>query len=333
MSQLNWTFEKASAAEAVARTHALRSTPPPHAKLFGARLCGEVTNVLGAYQQLHVSAPVNPGAAPLNPSAAPANTALRRCTGGPSYASGEGILYLALILPHRDYLTPCPPGRILNRYVRGFLRGFRAVGVTAVYPGRECLTVGGKPFAALAWVETVEGAVAIECFIGVRHSASLCPSSIGKAYVSLESLQCGCDLQTIFCAMRDALASHHRATFTEQPLSTVLDAETTDHNAPTWRWSSAQPIPMGTLRVGLAGDATIDGVALSGEIFMHEGGLAELNRRLRGRRADEVDAALEVEAVFGPEGYAVEGLKTLDSLQAALESALGLSRKAGRTSH
>src|SRR5688500_1056522 len=60
---------------------------------------------------------------------------VRRSSGGGALWASPGVLYLALGLTSASLLMACPPGRTLNRNVRGLLAGFRGLGIAAFYFG------------------------------------------------------------------------------------------------------------------------------------------------------------------------------------------------------
>ena len=101
---------------------------------------------------------------------------LRRKSGGRPAPLGEGYLALALALPHPGALTgeeAIAPGQVLNRAVRGLLGALESLGVSAYYPGRDVVTVNGRPVAALGFETAADGATLVEACIAVRRSFSM----------------------------------------------------------------------------------------------------------------------------------------------------------------
>jgi lipoate-protein ligase A len=77
----------------------------------------------------------------------------RRHSGGRCVPFGHGYVGLSIVLPHRSALVAedplaLNPAQILNRCVRGILRGLKSVGIPAFYPGRDWVTVDRR---FLAW--------------------------------------------------------------------------------------------------------------------------------------------------------------------------------------
>ena len=84
--------------------------------------------------------------------------------------AGDGVLYVSLALQDASALLPCPPGKLLNRYVRGALTGLRALGYPAHYFGRDFISLDALPVAYVAWAAQRSGVVQIELFIAHRRS-------------------------------------------------------------------------------------------------------------------------------------------------------------------
>lgn len=95
-----------------------------------------------------------------------------------------GTLIVGLALIHDSVLLPTPADRLLNRNVRGLLRG-----LGAQYFGGEHLVIGGRP---VGWVgfDRAEPRVLIEAFIGVDSPIATWPISTmrGRTYASLREL-------------------------------------------------------------------------------------------------------------------------------------------------
>jgi hypothetical protein len=117
--------------------------------------------VLGAMQRA--------GRVVLLPACAEAGvTVFRRATTGTAaYVGGLGIVW-SLALPHVASLAPdATPRTLLNRNVRGFLKGLGQVGALAHYFGREWIAVRRRPAAILGFDVTREGAVLLDVLAGV----------------------------------------------------------------------------------------------------------------------------------------------------------------------
>lgn len=98
---------------------------------------------------------------------------VRRRTGGRSAALGEGLVAVALSLPHRSWLlsddvAALPTSKLLNRSVRGMLAGLGSLGVAAHYFGRDYVSVDSAQ-AGLAGFEIAPSSAAlVECVLAAE---------------------------------------------------------------------------------------------------------------------------------------------------------------------
>jgi lipoate-protein ligase A len=104
----------------------------------------------------------------------------RRHSGGRGFPAGEGFLGVSLTLAHRSALVAADrlalaPEQVMNRYVRGILAGLQRVNVPAVYPGRDLVTVDGRPLGMVAFEVDGAGALLFEAIIANRRDASMLP--------------------------------------------------------------------------------------------------------------------------------------------------------------
>lgn len=94
-----------------------------------------------------------------------------RGSGGAAVSLGAETVYLSLRLPHPGALTDADPPRLLNRYVRPLLRGLGSLGKPAHYFGRDWVSVGGRPVAAVTFAHDGDtGQAHVEAFVGVRRA-------------------------------------------------------------------------------------------------------------------------------------------------------------------
>jgi lipoate-protein ligase A len=122
--------------------------------LGAAQRAGRVVNMEGcARQDIHV---------------------LRRATTGTAaYAGGRAILW-TLALPQLTSLWPdTSPRTLLNRNIRGFLRGFTRAGAAAHYFGREWISIRQRPAAIIGFDMDLAGAVLIEVYAGFDQPVAL----------------------------------------------------------------------------------------------------------------------------------------------------------------
>jgi len=110
----------------------------------------------------------------------------RRLTGGRAAASGAGFVRISIALPHRSALTSADPlalapEQVLNRAVRGLLDALEGAGLPAIYPGRDQVTVGGRPIAVLGLEVDDAGATQIDAVLSVERDQSLLPHLLERA--------------------------------------------------------------------------------------------------------------------------------------------------------
>lgn len=102
----------------------------------------------------------------------------RRASSGTAAYVGRRALFFSLALPHPRALAPdTTPATLLNRNVRGFLKGFSRAGALAHYFGREWIAVAHRPAALLGFDVTPAGAVLLEVVAPLEASLAL-PASI-----------------------------------------------------------------------------------------------------------------------------------------------------------
>lgn len=96
-----------------------------------------------------------------------------------------GTLIVGLALLHDSVLLPTPGDRLLNRNVRGLLRG-----LGAQYFGSEHLVIAGRPIAWVGFDRDTEQRVLIEAFIGVAAAIATSPITTmrGRAWASLHDV-------------------------------------------------------------------------------------------------------------------------------------------------
>jgi hypothetical protein len=92
---------------------------------------------------------------------------VRRSTTGTAVFVGARAAVWTLALPHAAALAPdATPRTLLNRNVRGFLKGFTRAGAPAHYFGREWISVRRRPAAVLGFDVARSGAVLLEVWAG-----------------------------------------------------------------------------------------------------------------------------------------------------------------------
>ncbi len=113
----------------------------------------------------------------------------RRLGGGQAALVGRGSVGLALALPRADALSAGErfgPERVVNRHVRGLLRGLSRLGTPARYLGRDSVRVGPHAVALVSQDGAAAGAVLFEAIVGAGRPP-VSPTGTGQeAWASLE---------------------------------------------------------------------------------------------------------------------------------------------------
>lgn len=103
----------------------------------------------------------------------------RRISGGRSTRYGDGIVSLCVLAPApQAWLSETgvlSGSRLLNRLVRGLLSGLSRLGLAAIYPGRDFVTVNGRRIAYVSLSHEASGVLLFQAVLGV-----------GAAYTTLE---------------------------------------------------------------------------------------------------------------------------------------------------
>jgi hypothetical protein len=151
-----WCDVDAAACVAARAVAAARASGQP---VLVTRLLSAQAWVLGRRQRFV-------GAAP------PGSRVVRRFTlGTAAHVSGRALWHV-LALPHAAALAADGTlDNLLNRNVRGFLRGYALAGFPAQYLGRETLAVQRRPVGVLGTNVLEDGAAVIELVIGVNEPA------------------------------------------------------------------------------------------------------------------------------------------------------------------
>ncbi len=349
--RLRWVAEEdVSPARALATGAMLAarvSEGGPSVVLYGAELSGPPALALGAWQHA-------PQAVALQVADERGTKLLRRKTGGPAGMMGAGVMYVALCLRNASSLMECPPDRVLNRNVRGFLGGLTQEGVPAHYLGREWISVDKRPAGLLGWARR-EGGVLLEVLLG--HTRSFVPPSElvgyppreravfgGKEPITLkeawepgghwDALQRG-DL------LVRALAEGHADRFedVEPDHSSLSDREReavggflpdtavdVDRRAGAeWTWSKPVEIPIGFAAGGVqrGPDGELLEVALAGDFYQDDEAPAHLAKQLVGTEPTPASIQAAVTSTWDGTARVMEGVSDLEPIASALRGALG----------
>jgi lipoate-protein ligase A len=352
MSTLHVCIEsKVSAAQALSRAGALAeavSFAGEHsigpAALYAAELAGSCS-VLGAHQHVRhaLRAKAEPGAD------AGQHEVVRRSTGGAALSGGDGVLYASLALRDANALVMCPPGKLLNRYVRGALAGLRELGYAAHYFGRDFVSLDARPVAYVAWAEHRSGLVQLELFIAhsqpfaLPEALNAYPSPSDPAFrgrVPTTLAEGKPDGPPAAASVLEAIASGYARTFGAEQRPIGLDLkqhERAAHIEPVVRmiderpglaWSKPHEEAIGFVSAGLALDerGVISSARIAGDFFMHADCNGDLEEALVGKPPTDETFATAIDAVLAHRVGLIEGVRSLRTLHAAFLEAAQLAQ-------
>jgi hypothetical protein len=123
----------------------------------------------------------------------------RRLSGGRVVPVGPGVVCLTMVAPSVNWFDPAGaslrPEQVLNRAVRVLLALLRGEGVEAFYPGRDLVTVGGRPLAHLSFTVMRDGVAVVEMHVAESDDFSGLPALLDL-----------CDPEGVAAVEREALA-------------------------------------------------------------------------------------------------------------------------------
>jgi hypothetical protein len=265
---------------------------------------------------------------------------LRRNTGGAAVRAGQGVLYLALALHDRSSLLPCPPGRLLNRNVRGVLTGLRSAGLSINYFGRDFLSCGAEPVCYVAWDLSERGHVLLEFFVAYTrpwfvseseqaYPARKEPALRGRTPTTIAAVRPGLDASALFHAVADGHAQAFAVSWADAaPVPSHAANLTATHTriaSDGLIWSSPHEEAIGFVSAGAALDSAgkFASIRVAGDFFAHRACAATLEKALCGSSPDAQRVAEAVDAAFARSGYDVEGIRSLTVIRDAILQAAG----------
>ena len=326
------------AAEALARGQVLAAavTAERPVAMYAAPL--ELAAVaLGAYQY--------PGhALQRDAFSAMALPVLRRRSGGATVWAGAGVIYFALGLHDASALMSCPPGKLLNRNVRGLLAGLRGLGVPTHYFGRDFLSFTTDPGAYVAWDEDAQGRVLIEAFVALDtpfvlpaalggYPAPREPAFRGKLPTTLRQAGATQSVPEVLQALADGYGRGFELGLEPEPpseteltaIAQLRSGSSVDVNDDRGlRWAQPVEEAIGFISAGarLDGSGAIADVALGGDFFQHRACPEQLRAALIGGPADAQHIGAALDRVYAARPGLIEGVRSLASLRSALLDAL-----------
>jgi hypothetical protein len=304
--------EELGIAAALRRAAADRAAPPT---LLISRLTGDAA-ALGRFQRA------------ADPEG---NETLRRHTGGAAVPYGEGRVSLCLVAPDLEAVADVPfLDKVVNRCVRGCVKGLAGLGLKALYGGRDYLTADRRPVALVGMAVGEGGTVLFQAVLGHTAPATPVRPAPKGPWATLVDLAPG----LAFADLAEALASGYAA-------ATGRALEAADAPAPAplpfgpedpagLIWGPPVPVPIGTVSAGarLGPDGTLAELALAGELMVDDGAARALRDALAETAPDKTapDAAAvgrAVHAVFkDPARHAVLGVPDPDDITRAVMGAI-----------
>lgn len=279
----------------------------------------------------------------------------RRRTGGRAVAFGDGFLGLSLVLPHRSALVSddrhtLDPAQVMNRCVRGVLRGLAAVGVPAFYPGRDVITVDRRVLGLVSFEIAATGALLFEAVLALQRDFTAIMALLDRLDPQ------GCitapvlrpeEVTTVGVAARRPVAAPELAAAIARGYAEAfhldLGPQGKPHGEPptldadqvaAWLRSRVPrpeldrrgtvPIQLGVLEAHFAVRAgRLGTVVLAGDFLASSAAVEELERRLVGAPTDFASiAALTFEVFARPERF-VLGISDLSAVAQAISRGLG----------
>jgi hypothetical protein len=323
----------AAPADALARGQGLLDAlgPQQPVAVYGAELAIPSV-VLGAYQHA-------PQALRAQAFEAIAVPVVRRSTGGAAVWAAPGVLYVALALADASVLMACPPGRILNRNVRGVLAGLRALHVPAHYFGRDFISVNRDPCAYVGWAERGDGRVLLEFFVGVETAFALppgldgypereAPALRGKSVTTLRAAGAHhTSTADVFESIVHGYGKTHDVAFEAKAFEAPVEhaarlAPVDDERGLCWSAPREDAIGFVSAGVKLDAQGKLAALEVGGDFYQHDACPEQLAARLLGHAptADAIGAALD--AVYAARPGLIEGVRSLTILRDAIVEAV-----------
>jgi hypothetical protein len=260
---------------------------------------------------------------------------LRRSSGGAAIRVGTGVAYVALALHERSSLLQCPPGRLLNRNVRGVLTGLRGAGLSINYFGRDFLSLGAEPVSYVTWDLRERGQALLEFFIAhssawfvpeaeQAYPARKEPALRGRAPTTIMQHRPELDASALFRAIANGHARGFDVIWAEAaPAAPSADSSAATHArvaADGLTWSSPYEEAIGFVSAGVALDhaGNFASVRIAGDFFAHRACAATLEKELCGASPHAQRVGEAVDAVFARSGYDVEGIRSLSVIRDAI---------------
>ncbi len=238
----------------------------------------------------------------------------RRGTGGAEAIVGTGTVWLQLTLAQCSALVPCPPQRLINRYVRPLLRAVTELGVLAHYFERDWVSGAKRPIASVAFAhDTATGRAYFEAIASVTTPLSIRSraATMGKEPATLAELGMLADAT----ALAQAIVASYEDAYGASAGELAIANPPRGFNAPveaSWAATCAEAI--GIVAAGRDRDGIL---RVGGELMVSRDALSRLESALGELPAaaglDAIGAC--VDAALGAPGVALFGVRSLRSIR------------------
>jgi hypothetical protein len=244
------------------------------------------------------------------PAPAAPGSWVRRHTGGVACAYGAGMVSVVLVLPDLMAFGGVPfLDKVINRAVRGTVRGLASLGLAAAYGGRDFIAAAGRRVGLVAMAAEAGGPCLFQAVLGLDAPARA-GKDVNGAWAALKELVPDLD----FGPLAEALTRGHLKatgrTVLDRPAPAPQDVPPAAPE-PNLAWGPAVAVPIGHLAAGLRLDRAggVEARGLAGD-FMADGGLVPaLARALAGRVPDRGAVTRAVEELLAdPARHVVPGV-------------------------
>jgi hypothetical protein len=245
-----------------------------------------------------------------------------RLTTGPRALVVSRAFHHAFALPALTTLAAdATPHNLLNRHVRGFLRGYSKLGPPAQYFGREYFCLGRRPFGLVGYDVTARGAVLFEVFAGLDAAALEPSSDSAERAVALAELVPHGDPQAFAASIHQGFAAKWQL----EPLALALEPEALPSLRDAPGEYARRRVPIGWLEAAAALEHESASVRLAGDVLSSRAAVDAVESRaaaalLAGRDVDE--------SVLAPLSEGPLDGATVADVQAVLTQAFRSARSA-----
>jgi hypothetical protein len=235
-------------------------------------------------------------------------------------AGDAGVL---LAVPPGGWTERLDADKVLNRCVRGLLRGLpRAGALGAFYFGRDFVVSQHRQIAAVSQDGAPSGTVLFEALIAAAAPLALPagvsaypehpdPRAPGPPHADLGAP----GFDKLAAAIVDGYASLIGATPSPEPEAPEAGpplAPPVDEDEAGVSWSDLLPIPIGFVQAGVRAEgARIAEARLRGDFIAPAFAVAALEQALRGKRLELAEIGPEIDAAFGRGIIGVRDLRVL----------------------